>query len=401
VETENNIMYKLYGHEARKREEENREVKETGEETQETSDTGTGNNTYPWHPKTKIICPKCKGNRIKPATMTGIAGYGSPDQRYFCEDCGYTGSLILDVSEQEKSEPDIAIENDLMEIKRELESEEQGRDYKDPQQFEYEGFKKKESSADKIKKMAEGGGIIALLIFVLTKIGKLGFLLQLFKLKTLFTMFIAIGAYALIFGLPFAVGFVFAILVHETGHWVALRHYGVNVSSPIFVPFLGAAVFAKEMPKRVYHEAITAAAGPAFGFLITALFFVIGIAYNSGLFLAIAYLSGFINLFNLIPFGFLDGGRIAKALSKKMWIIGAVMLIALFVAMPNPFFLVILILLGLGYFAEKDQQISKDYHEIEFNERLIIGGVYILLLGTLGLLTVLSYEYLQIVHPLD
>ncbi|ODS37957.1 MAG: hypothetical protein A7316_01305 [Candidatus Altiarchaeales archaeon WOR_SM1_86-2] len=84
-----------------------------------------------------------------------------------------------------------------------------------------------------------------------------------------------------------------------------------------------------------------------------------------------------------------------------MWIIGAVMLIALFVAMPNPFFLVILILLGLGYFAEKDQQISKDYHEIEFNERLIIGGVYILLLGTLGLLTVLSYEYLQIVHPLD
>ncbi|ODS38845.1 MAG: hypothetical protein A7315_11725, partial [Candidatus Altiarchaeales archaeon WOR_SM1_79] len=279
--------------------------------------------------------------------------------------------------------------------------EEQNQNYEEnyQQNFEYEGFKKKESVTDKIKKHAGEGGIILLLIAVLSKIGKLGFLLQLFKFKTLFSMLISVGAYALIFGLPFAIGIIVMIFVHETGHWLALRYYGVNVSSPIFVPFLGAAVFMKGMPKRVYHEAITASAGPAFGFLITIAFFVIGIAQQSGLFLALAYFSGFINLFNLIPFGFLDGGRIAKVLSKKMWILGALMLVALFIVRPNPFFLIILILLGLGYFAEKNQQLSKDYYEIEFNERLIIAAVYISLLGILGLLTVLSYEYLQTIHP--
>lgn len=371
------------------------------EEKHKSSDTEIENNIYFEPSKKQILCPKCKGKGIKPVTMTGIARYGLAEQRYVCEDCNYTGSLILDVTKQEKLESDIVMEEDLMKIKKELESEEQRQDYKNYNQFEYEGFKKKESSTDKIKKLAEGGGIIALLIFILTKIGKLGFLLSLFKFKTLLTMLISLGAYALIFGLPFAMGIIIMLFVHETGHWLALRYYGVKVSSPLFVPFLGAAVFMKEMPKRVYHEAITAASGPVFGFLITLAFFVVGIVQESGLFLALAYFSGFVNLFNLIPFGFLDGGRIAKTLSKRIWVIGAIMLVALFIFRPNPFFLIILILLGLGYFSENKQQFSKDYNEIEFYERLIIGAVYILLLVSLGLLTVISYEHLQMVHPLD
>jgi len=103
-------MHELYGSEVRKRE----------EEMQDASETKTENTLYVKPSKTKVVCPKCKGKRIKPATMTGFAVYGSPDQRYVCEDCGYCGSLILDVSEQEKSELDIAMEEDLMKIKKEL-----------------------------------------------------------------------------------------------------------------------------------------------------------------------------------------------------------------------------------------------------------------------------------------
>jgi len=70
--------------------------------------------------KRKLLCPICKGEKIKPATMTGLAIYGSPDQRYVCEDCGYIGSLILDVSEQEESESDVLMMKDLEMIKEDV-----------------------------------------------------------------------------------------------------------------------------------------------------------------------------------------------------------------------------------------------------------------------------------------
>jgi predicted RNA-binding Zn-ribbon protein involved in translation (DUF1610 family) len=70
--------------------------------------------------KTQFICPNCKGNRIKPANESAFAIYGSPDQRYVCDDCGYIGSLIIDSEEHEKSKSDIAMEEDLMKIKKEL-----------------------------------------------------------------------------------------------------------------------------------------------------------------------------------------------------------------------------------------------------------------------------------------
>ena len=64
-----------------------------------------------------LICPKCGGKRVK-QIITEI--YGTSPQRYDCKDCGYVGSLVLDVSEREKSETDIAMEEDLMRIKKEL-----------------------------------------------------------------------------------------------------------------------------------------------------------------------------------------------------------------------------------------------------------------------------------------
>jgi len=102
-----NIMYMLYGPEARKKEGamEDRLESPNNQKTENVFCTG--------QPTKQILCTKCKGKGIKPATMTGIASYGSPDQRYICEDCGYIGSLILDVSEQEKSESDIEVENDF------------------------------------------------------------------------------------------------------------------------------------------------------------------------------------------------------------------------------------------------------------------------------------------------
>src|SRR4051794_20294213 len=52
------------------------------------------------------------------------------------------------------------------------------------------------------------------------------FLPKLKLLTTSGTMLLSVAAYTLFFGLPFAVGFVILILVHEMGHVIQLRREG-------------------------------------------------------------------------------------------------------------------------------------------------------------------------------
>jgi hypothetical protein len=97
-----------------------------------------------------------------------------------------------------------------------------------------------------------------------------GLALLLLKVKflgTALTMFISIGAYALLFPLWFAVGIVVLIWVHEMGHVVQLRREGIAASAPMFIPFLGAFVAMKQMPKDALAEARVGLAGPVLGTL--------------------------------------------------------------------------------------------------------------------------------------
>ncbi|HEV2038066.1 MAG TPA: hypothetical protein VGQ96_05600, partial [Candidatus Eremiobacteraceae bacterium] len=54
------------------------------------------------------------------------------------------------------------------------------------------------------------------------------------------TLILSIWAWAQIYGFWFATGFVLLILVHEFGHVIAIRAYGLKASVPIFIPFVGA-----------------------------------------------------------------------------------------------------------------------------------------------------------------
>ena len=74
--------------------------------------------------------------------------------------------------------------------------------------------------------------------FVVLKWGAV--LLKLKVFTTAASMLVSIAAYAWIWGLPFAVGFVALIFVHELGQVVELRRQGVPASAPLFIPFLGA-----------------------------------------------------------------------------------------------------------------------------------------------------------------
>ena len=160
------------------------------------------------------------------------------------------------------------------------------------------------------------------------------------------TMLISVVAYAWIYGWRYSVGFVGLLFVHEMGHFIAARQRGLNVGAPTFIPFVGAWIELKEMPHDAETEAYVGLAGPLVGSLGALACYFVARQGGSDLqwLLAVSYGGFFLNLFNLIPVSPLDGGRITAVLSPKLWLLGAPILVGLFVWHPNPVLLIVALL---------------------------------------------------------
>lgn len=169
-------------------------------------------------------------------------------------------------------------------------------------------------------------------------------------LKTGLTMVLCMWAYAMTWGWQFAVAFVILLFVHEMGHVYALRQYDIKASVPIFIPFVGAFVALKEMPKNAEIEAWTGIAGPLVGTAGATLCWSAGLYTGNPFWYAVAYTGFFLNLFNMIPLQPLDGGRTVGAISPKLWIVGFVVLLFLLIRSFNPILLLILFMAGRNIF---------------------------------------------------
>ena len=129
-----------------------------------------------------------------------------------------------------------------------------------------------------------------------------------------FSIFISVGAYALLWGWKFGIGFVALILVHELGHFFEGKRQGLEVSLPTFIPFLGAFVMIKNSPVNPWKNSLVALAGPFTGGLGSAVCLAIGEQTNSHFMRALAYVGFLLNLFNLLPLGILDGGAVWRSI---------------------------------------------------------------------------------------
>ena len=211
----------------------------------------------------------------------------------------------------------------------------------------------------------------------------------LLKLKVVTTgvsMLVSIAAYAWIWGLPFAVGFVLLIFVHELGHVIELRRQGVPASAPLFIPFLGAVIGMKQLPDDAWKEARVALAGPILGSIGAVAFWIAGEAADSDVLIRLAFVGFFLNLFNLIPIVPLDGGRAAAALHPAVWFAGLAMMIALLVISPNPILILIVILGGLDLWRRwRERGENAEYYRLSGGKRLAVATVYIGLIGVLAL----------------
>jgi Zn-dependent protease len=143
-------------------------------------------------------------------------------------------------------------------------------------------------------------------------------------LKTGGTMLLSILAYSVGFGWSWqmATGIVVLIFVHEMGHFISAKSYGISVSAPIFIPFVGAYVMLKNRPLDAWTNAVISYAGPLAGGLGGWAACLLGVTLDLRWLLAVAFYTFVLNLINLAPIPPLDGSHIwitfARAFTPNM-----------------------------------------------------------------------------------
>lgn len=178
-------------------------------------------------------------------------------------------------------------------------------------------------------KGALGAGIVAL-VTGLTKAG------------TFLSMLLAFGVYWTAWGWKFALGLVLSTYVHEIGHVVMLRRYGIRASMPMFIPGLGAYVRLNQYPANPREDARVGLAGPFWGLGAAAAAWGIHLATREAFWGALAHIGAWINLFNLLPAWQLDGGRGFRSLSRGQRLLAALAIGAMWAASSEGLLLLLL-----------------------------------------------------------
>ncbi len=133
------------------------------------------------------------------------------------------------------------------------------------------------------------------------------------------------GIPGMVQGLVFILLLFLCVLLHEFGHSLAARAYGIRTPDITLLP-IGGVARLERMPERPLHELVVALAGPAVNVAIAiGLAVVIGpdlmklnpddlARIESNLLLNLMSVNIFLVLFNLLPAFPMDGGRVLRAL---------------------------------------------------------------------------------------
>lgn len=131
------------------------------------------------------------------------------------------------------------------------------------------------------------------------------------------------GPGAAIDGMAFMVAVFACVTLHELGHAVAARRYGIETPDITLLPIGGLARLAR-MPEKPSEEIVIAIAGPLVNVAIVILLLLIGARLDPMLVASVeqpqasfadrlAAVNVFLVVFNLIPAFPMDGGRVLRA----------------------------------------------------------------------------------------
>ena len=142
---------------------------------------------------------------------------------------------------------------------------------------------------------------------------------------------IAIGNYmaggvpAAIRALAFIIGIFGSVLLHELGHALAARRYGIRTPDITLLP-IGGVARLERLPERPVEELVVALAGPLVNVVIAAVLYVVlvlsgrpdplsGFGIIGGQLMAQLLVTNlWLALFNLVPAFPMDGGRVLRAI---------------------------------------------------------------------------------------
>ena len=107
------------------------------------------------------------------------------------------------------------------------------------------------------------------------------------------------------------------LLIHEFGHFFAMKLYNYQNVKLFIIPLVGAFVSGKKQSVSQKHMSIIILAGPVPGIIIGTALYIINRNYNNETLKMLSNVFIFINIFNLLPIYPLDGGRLLENLFIK------------------------------------------------------------------------------------
>jgi Zn-dependent protease len=206
--------------------------------------------------------------------------------------------------------------------------------------------------------------------------------LSLLKLKFLLSFASFAAIYWALYGAKFGIGLAVLILVHELGHFIAVKRRGLSADLPMFLPGFGAYVRWTAAGVTADTRALVSLAGPLAGALGAAFCALLWMQTKERLWIGLASFSAFINLMNLIPVWTLDGGQAMVAINRagRIGIAIAGVLFAAFYSQP-----LMLLVVGGAVYRASDKTLAPD-----MAPSYGVTAYFVILLAALGYLASLA-----------
>lgn len=132
--------------------------------------------------------------------------------------------------------------------------------------------------------------------------------------KQIFSYIITFFVYNLFFSWYLAIILMFSIAWHESGHLWAAKRMGYESKGFFLFPFVGGLAISDGKTERYSQQAFVVLMGPIAGGLLALVTYLAYLGTHISFIGEAAQWMAWINLFNLAPLGFLDGGQILESI---------------------------------------------------------------------------------------